>query len=135
MGTMNRVYLLGNLVRDPELKRSPAGTAVGEFRIAVTDTYKTRSGEMVEKVAYVDIVVWGGQAEASCDYLQKGSPVLVEGRLQFDEWEVKGQTRNKLRVRADRVQFLGRPRQGSQAAGGSRSARVTSIERAMGVEA
>ena len=110
MGSMNRVYLLGNLVRDPDLKRTPAGTAVGQFRIAVTDKYKTRDGTITDKVAYVDIVVWDQQAEKACEYLQKGSPVLVEGRLQFDEWEVKGQTHNTLRVRADRVQFLGKPR-------------------------
>ena len=107
MANLNRVLLVGGLTRDPEIRYTPSGTAVADLGLAVSDSYRNKAGELVEQVCYVDVVVWGRQAETSGGYLKKGSPVLVEGRLQFDQWENQsGEKRNKLRVRADRVQFL-----------------------------
>lgn len=105
----NRVVLMGNLTRDPVRKQVPSGDAVAELGLASNEVYRSRDGKTVERVCYVDIVAWGRQAETCGEYLHKGSPVLVEGRLQLDRWETKeGQPRSRLRVRADRVQFLGR---------------------------
>ena len=101
---------MGNITRDPECRQTPSGTSVADLRLAVSERYKNRSGEDVESVCYVDIVVWGRQAETCEQYLSKGAPILVEGRLQLDEWEKDGQKHSKLLVRADRVQFMGRPR-------------------------
>ena len=115
MASYNRVLLMGNLTANPELKYTPSGTAVADLRLAVNESFKNKAGEVVEQVCYVDVVVWGRQAETASEYLQKGSPVFVEGRLQLDQWEnQQGEKRSKLRVRADRVQFLG-------GSGGSRS--------------
>ena len=112
MASLNRVYLMGNLTKDPEIRYLPDGTAVGDLRLAVSETFRNRStGESVEQTCFVDIVVWRKQAETCGKYLSKGSPILVEGRLLFDEWEAQdGTRRNRLRVRASRVQFLGSPR-------------------------
>jgi len=111
MASLNKVILVGNLTRDPEVRYTPSGQAVADLGLAVSDSYKNKSGEMVETTCFVDIVVWGRQAETAHEYLNKGSPVLVEGRLQLDQWEGKdGEKRSKLRVKADRLQFLGRPR-------------------------
>ncbi|MDA0577688.1 MAG: single-stranded DNA-binding protein [Verrucomicrobia bacterium] len=116
MASLNKVFLLGNLTKDPEVRYIPSGTAVGEMRLAVTERYKTKEGKDAEQTCFVDIVVWGRQAETCGEYLKKGSPVMVEGRLQLDEWKSKeGENRSKLRVRADRVQFLGSPRGGASA--------------------
>lgn len=111
MASFNRVILMGNLTRDPEVSYLPSGTAVADMGLAIDDSYKNREGEMVERTCFVDIKVWARQAETCAQYLSKGSPVLVEGRLQLDKWQTKeGDNRSKLRVRADRVQFLGGPR-------------------------
>lgn len=111
MADLNRVILAGNLTRDPELRYTPSAIAVTDLGLAVSDVYRNREGEQVEQTCFVDIVVWGRQAEACGEYLKKGSPALVEGRLQFDQWEsAQGEKRSKLRVRAERVQFLGAPR-------------------------
>ncbi len=111
MSTLNRVFLMGNLTRDPEVRYTPSGIAVGEFGLAVNETYKNKAGETVENTVFVDIEVWARQAETCAEYLYKGSPVFVEGRLKLDQWENKqGEKRSKLRVRADRVQFLGSPK-------------------------
>lgn len=108
MATMNRVYLMGNLTRDPKLRSTPSGTAVLDLGLAISDSYKSKSGEITESTCFVDLVVWGKQAENCDKYLSKGSPVLVEGQLQFDQWKTEqGENRSKLRVRAQRVQFLG----------------------------
>ena len=108
MASFNRVILLGNLTRNPELRYTPSNTAVVDLGLAVNDSYKNQAGEVVERPCFVDVVVWGRQAETAAEYLRKGSPVLVEGRLQLDQWEnQQGEKRSKLRVRADRVQFLG----------------------------
>ncbi len=111
MSTLNRVFLMGNLTRDPEVRYTPSGTAVGDLGLAVNETYKNKAGETVESTVFVDIEVWARQAETCAEYLYKGSPVFVEGRLKLDQWEnQQGEKRSKLRVRADRVQFLGSPK-------------------------
>ncbi|MDD5708531.1 MAG: single-stranded DNA-binding protein [Kiritimatiellae bacterium] len=111
MAAFNRVILVGNLTRDPELRHAPTGSAVAEMRLAVSETYRDRqSGQPKEVVCYVDVIAWDRQAETCSRYLTKGSKMLVEGRLVYDEWKNKqGESRNRLRVRADRVQFLGSP--------------------------
>lgn len=112
MASYNRVLLMGNLTRNPEIRYTPSGTAVADLGLAINESYKNKAGESVESTVFVDVVVWGRQAETSSEYLHKGSPVFVEGRLQLDQWEnQQGEKRSKLRVRADRVQFLGSPGQ------------------------
>ena len=109
MANLNKVLLMGNLTRDPEVRYTPKGTAVTELGIAVNRIYAGESGEKREEVTFVDVTVWGRTAENVGEYLRKGRPVFIEGRLQLDSWEDKqsGQKRNKLRVVADNVQFLG----------------------------
>lgn len=107
MANYNRVILVGRLTRDPEVRYTPSGAAVAEIGLAVSESFRNKAGEMVEQTCYVDVVVWGRQAETTGEYMRKGSPVLIEGRLQLDQWETQqGEKRSKLRVRADRVQFL-----------------------------
>ena len=107
MASFNRIMLMGNLTRNPELKYTPSGSAVADLGLAVNESFKNKAGETIEQTCFVDVVVWGRQAETATEYLQKGSPVFVEGRLQFDQWEgQQGEKRSKLRVRAERVQFL-----------------------------
>jgi single-strand DNA-binding protein len=116
MGTMNRVFLMGNLTRDPELRKTPSGMAVSDLGVAVNERYRNKAGEVVETVCFADVVVWGRQAETCGQYLVKGAPVMVEGRLQLDQWKTDaGEKRSRLRVRADRVQFLGKARGASGA--------------------
>jgi single-strand DNA-binding protein len=104
--------LIGNLTQDPEVRRTSSGTAVSTLRLAVNESFQNKSGERVERVLFVDIDVWDRQAETCQQYLNKGSPVFIEGRLQMDSWEDKesGQKRTRLKVRAERVQFLSGPR-------------------------
>ncbi|MGI8955735.1 MAG: single-stranded DNA-binding protein [Chthoniobacterales bacterium] len=109
MANLNKVLLMGNLTRDPEVRYTPKGTAVAELGIAVNRIYSGENGEKREEVTFVDVTVWGRTAENVGEYLKKGRPVFIEGRLQLDSWEDKtsGQKRNKLKVIADNVQFLG----------------------------
>lgn len=110
MASFNKVILMGNLTRDPEVRFIPSGTAVADLSLAVNENFKNKTGETVENTVFVDVIVWARQAETCAEYLSKGSPVLVEGRLQMDKWQTKeGESRTKIRVRADRVQFLGSP--------------------------
>ncbi|HIE11427.1 MAG TPA: single-stranded DNA-binding protein [Kiritimatiellae bacterium] len=112
MVSLNRVFLAGNLTRDPEVRYTPSGTAVADLSLAVNRTY-TSGGERREETCFVNVVVWGRQAENCGQYLGRGSPVLIEGRLQLDQWQTdQGEKRSQLRVVAIRVQFLGRPRRG-----------------------
>ena len=107
--TLNKVLLMGNLTRDPDLKQTPAGDTVAELGLAVSEQFRNRTtGEVRELVTFVDVTVWGKVAENCGQYLTKGRPVFVEGRLVLDSWDDKatGQKRSRLRVRADRVQFL-----------------------------
>ncbi|MEN7972510.1 MAG: single-stranded DNA-binding protein [Verrucomicrobiota bacterium] len=123
MASYNRVLLMGNLTRNPEIRYTPSGTAVADLGLAVNESFKNKAGETVEQTCFVDVVVWGRQAETAAEYLHKGSPVFVEGRLQLDQWEnQQGEKRSKLRVRADRVQFLGSPGKGSEYAAAPASA-------------
>ncbi len=122
MASANFVLLIGNLTADPEV-RNAGGSSVSDLRLAVNDRYKNKAGEQVETTCFVDVTVWGQQADNCGKYLHKGSPVLVEGRLQFDQWEGKdGAKRSKLRVQANRVQFLGGRRDEAGAGGGEDAA-------------
>jgi single-strand DNA-binding protein len=113
MASLNKVFLIGNLTRPPELRYTPSGTAVSDIRLAVNRSYTTQGGDRREETCFLTVVVWGKQAETSAQYLDKGSPVLVEGRLQTRDWETKdGQRRNVVEVVAERIQFLGRGRPG-----------------------
>ncbi|MCF7863306.1 MAG: single-stranded DNA-binding protein [Kiritimatiellales bacterium] len=106
---------MGNLTRNPDIRYTPSGTAVADLGLAINESFKNKAGEMVEQTCFVDVVVWGRQAETASEYLHKGSPVFVEGRLQLDQWESpQGEKRSKLRVRADRIQFLGTPGKGAE---------------------
>lgn len=112
--------LIGNLTREPEVRYTPKGSAVCDLGIAVNRTYVTDSGEKMQETTYVDVVVWSRLAEIAAQYLHKGSPVFIEGRLQMDTWEDKAtmQKRTKLRVVADNLQFLGRREGGDEGGGG-----------------
>ncbi|MCK5803621.1 MAG: single-stranded DNA-binding protein [Lentisphaeria bacterium] len=120
MASLNKVFLMGNLTRDPEIRYTSGGSAVGNFGLAINRRYRTAGGEDREEVCFVDIEVWGRQAETCGNYLRKGAPALIEGRLRLDQWDDKqtGQKRSRLRVQADRVQFMGAPRGGEFSASG-----------------
>ena len=109
MAAYNRIIMIGNLTRDPEYKQLTSGQAVCRLGIASNRQFKNRqSGDMVQEVCYVDVDVWGAQAESCRQYLVKGRPVLVEGRLKLDSWQDQnGQNRSKHSIFADRVVFLG----------------------------
>ena len=107
MASYNRVILVGNLTRDVEMKYLQSGTAVTEVGLAVNNRRKTQTGEWVEEPVFVDVTLWGRQAEVASEYLSKGSSVLIEGRLKLDTWETEGQKRSKLRVVGERMQMLG----------------------------
>ena len=112
MATLNKVMLIGNLTRDPEVRYTPSGSAVSDVRMAVSRKFKTSDGQEKEETCFVTVTVWGRQAETAGEYLRKGSPVFVEGRLKLDEWEKDGQKQSRLGVVAERVQFLSSPRRG-----------------------
>ncbi|HVF70174.1 MAG TPA: single-stranded DNA-binding protein [Chthoniobacterales bacterium] len=132
MASFNKVILLGNLTRDPEVRYTPKGTAVTDLGLAVNRSYTAENGEKREEVTFVDVTFWGRTAEVAGEYLKKGRPVFVEGRLQLDSWDDKqsGQKRTKLKVIGENMQMLGSPRGGSgggggdeETGGGSRSSR------------
>ena len=107
MVSFNRVLLIGNLTKDPELRYIPSGTAVASLRLAVNTSFKGQDGQRKEETCYITVVTWGKQAEVCNQYLKKGRSVFVEGRLVYRSWEAEGKTRSTIEVRADRVQFLG----------------------------
>ena len=129
MASLNRVILIGNLTRDPELRFTPSGSPVAGFGLAVNRVYTNKQGEKVENVDYFNIVVWAKLAELCAEYIHKGSPVAVEGRLQSRSWETEdGQKRSAVEIVAENVQFLarsggadsaGRPGQKSEPMAGS----------------
>ena len=120
MASFNRVILVGNMTRDVELKYTPSQTAVTDIGLAVNDRRKNASGEWIEETTFVDVTLWGRQAEVASEYLGKGSPVLIEGRLKLDTWETNdGQKRSKLRVVGERMQMLGGRGGGGQRGGGT----------------
>lgn len=107
----NRVIILGNLTRDPELRHLDNGTALAKFRLASNRSYTTQDGERREEACFIDVDVWGRQAENCSQYLSRGSQVLVEGTLKYDQWETDtGEKRSEHAIRAITVQFLGSPR-------------------------
>ena len=112
MAYLNKVFLIGNLTRDPELRVTPKGTQICQFGLAVNRTFKDESGQARDDVTFVDVEAWGKQAEVIAKYLAKGSAAMVEGRLKFETWEDKttGQKRQKLKVVVENVQFLGSKR-------------------------
>lgn len=112
MASFNKVILLGNLTRDPELRYTPKGQAVARLGLAVNRSYKTDTGETREEVTFIDVDAWGKQAELIGQYLRKGSPLFMEGRLKLDQWDDKntGQKVSKLRVVMENFQFIGGPR-------------------------
>jgi single-strand DNA-binding protein len=121
MASFNKVILLGNLTRDPEVRYTPKGTAVAELGMAVNRVYTAENGEKREETTFVDVTLWGRTAEIAGEYLKKGRPVFIEGRLQLDSWEDKtsGQKRSKLKVVGEGLQLLGaRPSGGGSAGGG-----------------
>src|ERR671919_116411 len=109
MASFNKVILLGNLTRDPEVRYTPKGTAVTELGMAVNRVYTAENGEKREETTFVDVTLWGRTAEIAGEYLKKGRPVFIEGRLQLDTWDDKqsGQKRSKLRVVGETMQLLG----------------------------
>jgi single-strand DNA-binding protein len=128
MASFNKVILVGNLTRDPEVRYTPKGSAVCDLGLAVNRQYSLEGGEKREEVTFVDVVLWARLAEIAGEYLKKGRPVLIEGRLQLDSWDDKqsGQKRSKLRVIGETMQLLGsRPTGGEgdegSSGGGGRS--------------
>src|SRR3981189_3596572 len=109
MASFNKVILLGNLTRDPEIRYTPKGSAVCDLGLAVNRVYTLESGEKREEVTFVDVVLWALLAEIAGEYLKKGRPVFIEGRLQLDTWDDKqsGQKRSKLRVIGEGLQLIG----------------------------
>jgi single-strand DNA-binding protein len=114
MANLNRVLLIGNLTRDPDLRFTPKGTAVTEIGLAVNRVYTGEDGERKDETTFVDVTLWARLAEIAGQYLKKGRPVFIEGRLQLDTWDDKqtGQKRSKLRVVAENIQLLGTRQEG-----------------------
>ena len=103
---LNKVILIGNLVRDPELRKTPSGASVADLRLAVNRRFKAADGQFKDETCFVTVSVWGRSGEACKQYLSKGSPVMVEGHLRLDEWEKNGQKQSRLTVVGENVQFL-----------------------------
>lgn len=120
MANYNKVFLMGNLTRDPELRYTPKGTAVADIGLAVNRVRTNDQGQRQEDTTFVDVTLWGRQAELAQQYLSKGRPIFIEGRLQLDSWEDKqsGQKRSKLKVVGERLEFLPDGRGGSGGGGG-----------------
>ncbi len=109
MANLNKVFLIGNLTRAPELRYTPGSVAVANLGLAVNRRFRDKNGEFKEDVCFLTVTVWDKQAEACCQFLQKGSPIFVEGVLQSRSWETPdGQKRSTIDVRAERIQFLGK---------------------------
>src|SRR4249920_2982234 len=123
MASYNRVILVGNLTRDPELRYIPSGTPVSEIGLAVNDRVK-RGDQWVDEVTFVDVTLWARTAEIANEYLSKGSSVLIEGRLKLDRWEKDGQKHSKLRVVGERLQMLGARGGGGPGGGGGGGGRA-----------
>ena len=109
MAAFNKVILIGNLTRDPEMRVTPKGTAICQFGLAISRSWKDESGQTREETAFIDIEAWGKRGEVISKYVTKGRPLFVEGYLKFDQWEDKasGQKRSKLKVVLENFQFIG----------------------------
>ena len=123
MANFNKVILVGNVTRDPELRYISSGTAVTDIGLAVNDRRKNAAGEWVEETTFVDVTLWGRTAEVAGEYVTKGSPLLIEGRLKLDTWEKDGKKNSKLRVVRETMQMLG-SRSGGEGGGRSGKPRV-----------
>jgi len=128
MASFNKVILLGNLTRDPEVRYTPKGSAVCDLGLAVNRQYSLDNGEKREEVTFVDVVLWARLAEIAGEYLKKGRPVFIEGRLQLDSWDDKqsGQKRTKLRVVGETMQLLGSRPSAAEGEEGSSGAKQSS---------
>ena len=136
MASFNKVILMGNLTRDPELRQAPSGAKVADLGLAVSETWRDKTGQPKEVTCFVDVVVWDKLAELCQQYLVKGRSVLVEGRLQMDEWKnQQGEKRSKLRVRADTVKFLGTPQKRDEGAPGGQQAAPAAAQSAPAADA
>ncbi|MEO1007210.1 MAG: single-stranded DNA-binding protein [Planctomycetota bacterium] len=121
-GSFNRVFLMGNLTRDPEVRHTPQNTAVANIGLAVNRRYRTQSGENREETTFVDCEAWGRSAEVMAQYLKKGRPVFVEGRLKLDQWQdQQGNNRSKLKVVIENFQFVDSREGGGGGGGGDYS--------------
>ena len=120
MASYNRVILMGNLTRDIEVRYLQSGMAVADIGLAVNDRRKGQNGEWIEEVTFVDVTLWGRTAEIAGEYLGKGSPIFIEGRLKLDQWEKEGQKHSKLKVVCERMQMVG-GKGGGGSGGGGRS--------------
>ena len=122
MPNFNKVLLMGNLTREPELRVTPKGTSVCQFGMAVNRVFSVEGGEKQEETTFVDVEAWGRQAEVISKYVTKGNPLFIEGRLKFDSWESKtGEKRSKLKVVVENMQLMG-GRSGDAQGGGARPA-------------
>ena len=123
MANLNKVMLMGNLTRDPEVRYTPKGTAVAELGLAINRYYQADNGEKREETTFVDVTLWGRQAEVAGEFLKKGRPVFIEGRLQLDSWDDKqtGQKRSKLKVVGEAMQLMGGRGDGGGGGGGESS--------------
>src|SRR4051812_32628279 len=126
MANFNKVILVGNLTRDPELRYTPKGMAIAKVGLAINRSWNSETGEKKEEVTFVDVDIFGRTAENVAQYMKKGRPILIEGRLRLDQWDDKqtGQKRSKLGVVAETVQFLGSPGEGGGSGGGGESRRA-----------
>jgi single-strand DNA-binding protein len=120
MANLNRVFIIGNLCRDPEMRYTPKGTPIAEIALAINRIWTDEENKKREEVTFVDVILWARQAEIASQYLRKGSPLFVEGRLQLDTWDDKqtGQKRSKLRVVGEHLQLLGSRQDNDAAASG-----------------
>jgi len=136
MANLNKVMLIGNLTRDPELRYTPKGTAVADIAIAINRIWNNEAGQRQEETTFVDVTLWGRQAELAQQYLSKGRGIYVEGRLQMDTWDDKttGQKRSKLKVIGENLQFLPDGR-GAAGNGGNRPAQSASSAQQRGNDA
>jgi len=121
MASFNKVVLVGNLTRAPELRHIPSGLAVTDISLAINDRRKSPTGDWIDEVSYVDVTLWGRWAEIVCQYATKGSPLFVEGRLKQDKWESEGQTRSKLKVIGERTILMGGDDEGGYSRQGAKS--------------
>jgi len=130
MASFNKVVLVGNVTRDPEVRYISSGTAVSDIGLAVNDRRKTATGEWVEETTFVDVTLWGRTAEVAGEYVSKGSPLLIEGRLKLDTWEKDGKKNSKLRVVCERMQLLGGRGEGGRGEGSRGGSKPRSTARA-----
>lgn len=124
---VNHVCIAGNVTRDPELRYTPGGTAVCDLGLAVNDRRKNAAGEWIDETTFVDATCWGRTAEIAAEYLAKGSPAFITGKLKLESWESNGQKRSKLKVVVDSLQLLGGKSSSGESNGGSRKSSARKV--------